>query len=53
MIAGALVDRWDTAAAFLGLSLFMGVTLLLSVAIWLLSEQRSRSVTPEMMGGGG
>src|SRR3990170_3052544 len=53
VIAGALVDRWDTAAAFLGLSLFMGVTLLLSAAIWLISEQRSRSMTPEMLGGGG
>jgi len=53
VIAGALVDRWDTAAAFLGLSLFMGVTLLLSVVIWLMSEQRSRSMTPEMAGGGG
>src|SRR3990172_9362389 len=53
VIAGALVDRWDTAAAFLGLSAFMGVTLLLSVAIWLMSEQRSRSIEPEMVGGGG
>jgi len=52
VIAGALVDRWDTAAAFLGLSGFMGVTLLLSVAIWLMSERRSRSMTPEMVGGG-
>jgi len=52
VIAGALVDRWDTAAAFLGLSAFMGVTLLLSVAIWLMSEQRSRSMTPEIVGGG-
>ncbi|MDP2674640.1 MAG: MFS transporter [Dehalococcoidia bacterium] len=52
VIAGALVDRWDTAAAFLGLSVFMGVTLLLSVAIWLMSEQRSRSMTPEIVGGG-
>ncbi|HLB26187.1 MAG TPA: hypothetical protein VJN32_00940, partial [Dehalococcoidia bacterium] len=52
VIAGAFVDRWDTAAAFLGLSAFMGVTLLLSVAIWLLSEQRSRSMAAEMAGGG-
>ena len=51
VIAGALVDRWDTAAAFLGLSVFMGVTLLLSVAIWLISEQRARSMAPEMAGG--
>jgi len=53
VIAGVFVDRWDTAAAFLGLSAFMGVTLLLSVAIWLMSEQRSRSIEPEMVGGGG
>ena len=26
---------------------------LLSVAIWLMSEQRSRSIEPEMVGGGG
>jgi predicted MFS family arabinose efflux permease len=52
-IAGAFVDRWDTAAAFLGLSAFMGVTLLLSVVIWVMSEQRSRSMEPEMAGGGG
>ena len=53
VIAGALVDRWDTAAAFLGLSAFMAVTLILSIAIWLISEQRSRLGEPEMVGGGG
>jgi predicted MFS family arabinose efflux permease len=53
VIAGALVDRWDTAAAFLGLSVFMGVTMLLSVAIWLMSERRARSLEPELAGGGG
>lgn len=52
VIAGAFVDRWDTQAAFLGLAAFMGVTLLLSVVIWLLSEQRGRSMQPEMVGGG-
>ncbi len=52
VVAGALVDRWDTGAAFLGLSAFLAVTLLLSVVIWLLSEQRSRSMQPEMVGGG-
>jgi len=53
VIAGALVDRWDTAAAFLGLSVFLGVTFVLCVAIWLISEQRSRSTQPEMVEGGG
>jgi len=52
VIAGVFVDRWDTGAAFLGLSAFMAMTLLLSVVIWLLSEQRSRSMKPEMVGGG-
>jgi FSR family fosmidomycin resistance protein-like MFS transporter len=52
VIAGAFVDRWDTQAAFLGLSGFMAVTFVLSIAIWLLSEQRSRSMEPEMAGGG-
>ena len=52
VIAGALVDRWDTGAAFLGLSVFMAVTLLLSVVIWLLSVQRSRAMEPDMAGGG-
>jgi len=53
VIAGAFVDRWDTGAAFLGLSAFLAVTLLLSVVIWLISEQRSRTMKPEMVGGGG
>jgi len=52
VIAGVFVDRWDTGAAFLGLSAFMAMTLLLSVVIWLMSEQRSRSMKPEMAGGG-
>jgi predicted MFS family arabinose efflux permease len=52
VIAGVFVDRWDTGAAFLGLSAFLAVTLLLSVVIWLLSEQRSRTMKPEMVGGG-
>jgi predicted MFS family arabinose efflux permease len=53
VIAGAFVDTWDTGAAFLGLSAFMAVTFLLSVVIWLMSEQRARSMQPEMAGGGG
>jgi len=53
VIAGVFVDRWDTQAAFLGLSAFMAVTLLLSIVIWLMSERRSRAVEPEVAGGGG
>jgi len=53
VIAGVFVDRWDTGAAFLGLSAFMAVTLLLTVVIWLISEQRSRGMKPEIVRGGG
>jgi len=53
VIAGVFVDRWDTQAAFLGLSAFMAVTLLLSIVIWLMSERRSRAMEPEVAGGGG
>jgi predicted MFS family arabinose efflux permease len=52
VIAGAFVDRWDTGAAFLGLSVFMAVTLLLTVVIWVMSERRSRTLQPELAGGG-
>ncbi len=52
VIAGALVDRWDTAAAFLGMSAFMGVTLLLTVVIWVISKQGPRTMEPGMVGGG-
>lgn len=52
VIAGAFVDWWDTGAAFLGLSVFMVLTLLLSVVIWLMSEQRNRAMQPEMEGAG-
>ncbi len=53
VIAGVFVDRWDTQAAFLGLSAFMAVMLLLSIVIWLMSEWRSRAMEPEVTGGGG
>jgi predicted MFS family arabinose efflux permease len=53
VIAGVFVDRWDTGAAFLGLSAFMAVTLLLTVVIWAISERRSRTMQPELAGGGG
>ncbi len=52
VIAGAFVDRWDTQAAFLGLTAFMAVTLLLSVVIWAMAEQRARTAEPEMAAGG-
>jgi predicted MFS family arabinose efflux permease len=52
VIAGVFVDRWDTAAAFLGLSAFMAVTLLLTVVIWVISERRSRMAQPGLAGGG-
>ncbi len=52
VIAGVFVDRWDTGAAFLGLSAFMAVTLLLTLVIWATSERRSRTMRPEMAGGG-
>ena len=52
VIAGVFVDTWDTQAAFLGLSAFMAVTLILSVVIWLMAEQRSRKMKPEIVVGG-
>lgn len=52
VIAGALVDRWDTGAAFLGLAVFMAATLILSLVIWLLAKQRERTLEPELAGGG-
>jgi predicted MFS family arabinose efflux permease len=52
VIAGAFVDRWDTGAAFLGLSAFMAVTLLLTVVIWVISERRSRTLQPGLAAGG-
>ncbi len=52
VIAGALVDRWDTEAAFLGLTIFMAVTAALSIALWLMAERRARGVlTPEPVAG--
>jgi predicted MFS family arabinose efflux permease len=52
IIAGVFVDRWDTGAAFLGLSVFMAVTMLIGVVLWVMSEQRSRRMEPELAGGG-
>ncbi len=42
VIAGVFVDRWDTGAAFLGLAPFLGVTLVLSLVLLILAEQRRR-----------
>ncbi|MCH6556484.1 MAG: hypothetical protein IH797_07760, partial [Chloroflexi bacterium] len=53
VIAGVFVETWDTQAAFLGLSAFMAMTLLLSIVIWLMAERRSRAMAPEVAGGGG
>jgi predicted MFS family arabinose efflux permease len=52
VIAGVFVDLRDTGAAFLGLSAFMAVTLLLTVVIWVISERRSRTAQPGLAGGG-
>jgi len=53
VIAGALVDRWDTQAAFLGLSAFMALSVVLSFLIWGMAERRSaRSPGPELVAEG-
>src|SRR2546422_1177225 len=46
VIAGALVDRWDTETAFLGLTAFMSVTVVLSIALWLMAERRGPHIAP-------
>ena len=46
IIAGAFVDRWDTAAAFLGLSAFLAVTVALSLLLLILAERRG---TPSLI----
>jgi predicted MFS family arabinose efflux permease len=45
VIAGAMVDTWDTQAAFLGLTVFMVMIVVLGVALWSLSERRQRFIT--------
>lgn len=42
VIAGGLVDVGGTDLAFLGLTVFMGLVVGLSFALWLMSEQRQR-----------
>jgi len=44
VIAGALVDTWDTGAAFLGLTAFMALVVGLSFALWMMAERRSRDM---------
>lgn len=47
VIAGALVDRWDTQAAFLGLSVFMVLSVALSFALWVMAERRRGDLLPQ------
>ena len=53
VIAGYFVDRWDTGAAFLALSGFLALTVLLTSTLWLLSERRARPPAPEPAAGDG
>jgi len=46
VIAGALVDTWDTQAAFLGLTVFMALVVGLSITLWSLAERRYRGISP-------
>ena len=46
VIAGAMVDTWDTQAAFLGLTVFMALVVALGVVLWTLSERRHRAGAP-------
>jgi predicted MFS family arabinose efflux permease len=46
VIAGALVDAWDTQAAFLGLTVFMGMVVALGLVLWMLSERRQQEQAP-------
>lgn len=47
VIAGVLVDRWDTQAAFLGLSAFMALSVVLSFVLWAMAERRRGELRPE------
>jgi predicted MFS family arabinose efflux permease len=44
VIAGAMVDTWNTEAAFLGLTVFMVMIVMLGVLLWSLSERRHRGM---------
>jgi len=52
VIAGAFADRWDTRAAFLGLTAFMGVSFVLLVALLLMTQGRQRRAELAAAGGG-
>lgn len=52
VIAGAFVDRWDTRAAFLGLTAFMVVTFALLVLLLLMAQARQRREALATAGGG-
>lgn len=52
VIAGALVDRWDTHAAFLGLSVFMVLSVVLSFVLWAMAERRQGDLIPESVAEG-
>jgi predicted MFS family arabinose efflux permease len=47
VIAGALVDRWDTQAAFLGLSAFMALSVVLAFVLWAMAERRRGELSGE------
>src|SRR3990172_656168 len=47
VIAGALVDRWGTQAAFLGLSAFMALSVVLSFVLWAMAERRRGDLFPQ------
>jgi len=49
VIAGAMVDTWDTQAAFLGLTVFMAMVVVLGVSLWSLSERRYRGIAPAVV----
>jgi sugar phosphate permease len=45
VIAGVFVDQWDTRAAFLGMTGFMAVSVVLSCVLWVMAERRAREKT--------
>ena len=46
IIAGGLVDIWDTQAAFIGLSFVMAGSALIATVIWLLNDGQGRDHKP-------
>jgi predicted MFS family arabinose efflux permease len=51
VIAGALVDEWDTQAAFLGLTVFLIVSVALSLMLWIVAERRASQPEREAVPG--